>query len=247
MDKYAIILSGGTGLRLGSEIPKQYLKVNNRRIIDYVLGTISLCGFDGIVVVADSAWQDEIMESWMSICRGLTGEACGVNCRPKEGVTFMFAQPGENRQLSIYNGLLKLKEHGAKADAAVLVQDAARPTTSGGQILECISALSEGNYDGIVPVLPMKDTVYLSADGKQISSLIDRSTVYAGQAPEAFVFEKYLRANEALLPEAIKQINGSTEPAVKAGMRMKMIPGDESNYKITTQADLELFIKQMEG
>lgn len=247
MKKYAIVLSGGTGLRLGSEIPKQYLKVNNRMIIDYVLGTISLCGFDGIVVVADTSWQDEIMESWMTICRGLTGEACGANCRPGEGVSFSLAKPGMNRQLSVYNGLLKLKERGASADDIVLIQDAARPSTSNGQILECVRALESGEFDGVVPVLPMKDTVYLSADGNQISSLIDRSTVYAGQAPEVFLFGKYMQANEAIYPEEILRINGSTEPAVKAGMRMKMIPGDERNFKITTQADLDMFTRQMEG
>ncbi len=52
---------------------------------------------------------------------------------------------------------------------------------------------------------------------------------------------KYYEANRALLPERILQINGSTEPAVMAGMDIVMIPGDEGNFKITTKADLIRF------
>lgn len=90
-------------------------------------------------------------------------------------------------------------------------------------------------------MLPMKDTVYLSGDGRAVSSLLDRGKVFAGQAPEAFVFGKYYEANRALVPDKILEINGSTEPAVMAGMDIALIPGDEGNFKITTAADLERF------
>ena len=59
--------------------------------------------------------------------------------------------------------------------------------------------------------------------------------------PELFVLGKYYEANEQLLPQKILQVNGSTEPAVLAGMDIAMIPGDEGNYKITTKVDLERF------
>ena len=84
--------------------------------------------------------------------------------------------------------------------------------------------------------------MYLSHDGKQIDSLLNRSEIYAGQAPETFVFGKYLEANRALFDSgAIKKINGSTEPAIMSGMKMHMILGDERNIKITTKADLVRF------
>jgi 2-C-methyl-D-erythritol 4-phosphate cytidylyltransferase len=83
--------------------------------------------------------------------------------------------------------------------------------------------------------------VYVSEDGARITSLLERSRIFAGQAPEAFLFGKYLEANRALLPERILKINGSTEPAVMAGMDIAMIPGDEGNFKITTKGDLERF------
>ncbi len=97
-----------------------------------------------------------------------------------------------------------------------------------------------------MPVLPMKDTVYYSRDGQTVGKLLDRSTIYAGQAPEVFVLGRYYEANRRLLPDDILRINGSTEPAILAGMDIAMIPGDEGNFKITTKADLERFERIME-
>ena len=87
----------------------------------------------------------------------------------------------------------------------------------------------------------MKDTVYQSRDGKAISSLLDRNSIFAGQAPEVFLLGKYYEANRRLFPEKILEIKGSTEPAIMAGMDIVMIPGDEGNFKITTREDLERF------
>ena len=233
---YAIILSGGTGTRLGLDIPKQYYEVNNKPIIGYVVDTLKACGaVDGIIIVAEHKWRSFIVEKAMPVSKFLG-----------------FAEPGENRQLSIYNGLLFLRdylEHAkcektiarqrATEDVLVLIQDAARPCTSLELILRCF-AISH-NEDGAMPVLPMKDTVYLSRTGERVDELLKRQEIFAGQAPEVFRFQKYLKANEALLPDRIMSINGSSEPAVLAGMNIKMVPGDENNYKITTEADLKRF------
>lgn len=106
-------------------------------------------------------------------------------------------------------------------------------------ITDCVEAM-EG-HDGVMPVLPMKDTVYRSVDGKTVSELLERTQIYAGQAPEAFRIGLYHEANQRLCPDKIMEINGSTEPAVMAGMNIAMIPGDEGNIKITTKNDLERF------
>ena len=132
----------------------------------------------------------------------------------------------------------------AKPDDLVIIHDAARPCLTKKLLQECICA-AEG-HDGVLPVLPMKDTVYYSEDGVHVSGLLQRSNVLAGQAPEVFRYGKYLEANQALLPEKILQVNGSTEPAVLAGMDIVTIPGDEKNYKVTTQEDLKRFRKEME-
>lgn len=223
----AIVLSGGTGQRLGGDVPKQYLKVGGEPIIMYCLKTLQESPFiDKIQIVADSAWQDDISK-W----------AADAEVSKLAG----FSKPGENRQLSIYNGLLDVAKL-AGDDGLVFIHDAARPNLSAEMIRASFEAVP--GFDGVIPVLPMKDTVYLSKDGQAIDSLIDRATVFAGQAPETFVIGKYLAANQRLVDSGeIMDINGSTEPAIKAGMNIRMIPGDEANFKITTQADLDRFVE----
>jgi len=227
---YAVILSGGTGLRLGAEIPKQYIEVNEKPIIAYCLEQLSKHAMiDGIWIVVDVAWQEQLA-TWI--------EQYDIN-----GKFLGFSKPGENRQLSIWNGLVDLKAR-IEAEDCVFIHDAARPLLTEAMITTCLEAV-EG-YDGVLPVLPMKDTVYLSEDGKCVSSLLNRSQIFAGQAPEVFRFQKYFEANERLLPDRILQINGSTEPAIMARMDIAMIPGDEGNFKITTKADLNRFCEIIE-
>lgn len=225
----ALVLSGGTGSRLASDVPKQYIEVGGRPIISYCLRQLSgHSGIDGIQIAAAPAWQGRIRK-WLS-AEGLERKFRG------------FSLPGENRQLSILHGLEDIRKY-AEASDHVLIHDAARPLLSAGQIAACLEAV-EG-HEGVIPVLPMKDTVYSSADGKTISALLDRSQVFAGQAPELFRLGPYYEANRRLLPDGILKINGSTEPAVLAGMDIAMIPGDEGNFKITTKADLERFVRRM--
>lgn len=71
------------------------------------------------------------------------------------------------------------------------------------------------------------------------SELLDRNRLFAGQAPELFLFKKYYNENMALTQKRLAKINGSTEPTVMAGMDIVMIPGDENNFKVTTKRDLE--------
>lgn len=221
----ALILSGGSGVRLGADIPKQYIEVNGRHVISYCIEQLSRHkAVQAIQIVAAPQWQE-------LICACLEKyDACGK--------FHGFSQPGETRQLSIYNGLQDIRQYMDDSDV-VLVHDAARPLLSAQMIADCVEAMN--GYDGVMPVLPMKDTVYRSADGKTVSALLERTQIYAGQAPEAFRIGLYCEANKRLLPDQIRRINGSTEPAVMAGMRIAMIPGDENNMKITTKRDLERF------
>lgn len=227
----ALILSGGTGTRLGTDIPKQYLEVAGRPIISYSFEQLAIHpDVDMIWIVADPAWHEFILES--------------VERYDIHGKFKGFAEPGKNRQLSIFNGLEGILEYASDTDS-VFIHDAARPLLSAKMITECFAGM-EG-HEGVLPVLPMKDTVYLSKDGKTVTALLNRSEIFAGQAPEVFKFGRYYVANKMLLPELILGINGSTEPAIMAGMDIAMIPGDERNFKVTTRADLERFREIVEG
>ena len=226
----ALILSGGVGSRLGADIPKQYIKVGGRMILSYCVEQLSMHPqIDAIQIVAQESWRGSVLEC----------VAADDSRKKFKG----FSEPGENRQLSIWNGLRDIFTY-AKAEDTVLIHDAARPCLSEALITECLGAL-EG-HDGVLPVLPMKDTVYLSRDGKSVSSLLNRQEIFAGQAPELFVLGKYYESNERLLPQKILKVNGSTEPAILAGMDIAMIPGDENNYKITTGTDLKRFREYIE-
>lgn len=219
----ALILAGGNGMKFDSDIPKQYMTAGGKMIITYCLHVFGCHPqIDAIQIVAHEQWHGKI-------CHQITKEAS----RKLKG----FSESGTNRQRSIYHGLQDIMRYARKPDT-VIVHDAARPLVSADMLSACVEACRE--HDGVVPVLPMKDTVYLG-DGRKITALLDRGQVYAGQAPEAFLLGKYYEANRRLMPDRIDRINGSTEPAVMAGMDIAMIPGDEGNFKITTQVDLARF------
>lgn len=228
----ALILAGGTGTRLGGEIPKQYLEVAGKPVIAYCLDTFEQHEqIDKLQIVAESTWHP-LIKKWVS---GNTGTKL-------QG----FSEPGKNRQLSIWNGLRDVLQYAGEEDV-VIVHDAARPLVPKRIITDCLEACRE--HEGALTVLPVKDTVYYGRDGK-IESLLDRNSLLAGQAPEAFRLGKYYRANEALLPDRILRINGSTEPAVLAGMDICCVAGEEQNFKITTRGDLTRFeqiIQVIEG
>ena len=140
----ALVLAGGTGSRLGADIPKQYLMCGGRMVIDYCLEALDESAYiDSIWVVADVVWQDHIKK---------VGKLAG------------YALPGKNRQLSVYNGLMSISRAYGEEDVNVLIHDAARPFLTGELIQKCKEALS--GHDGVLPVLPMKDTVYYSGKCK---------------------------------------------------------------------------------
>ena len=198
---------------------------------------------DGIWIVASPEWKEEILKE----C-----DNCGIEKNAIKG----FSLPGDTRQLSILNGLRDIDQYagsqseGSSDDPVVIIHDAARPNLTAEYVDKCLDVLENETggqapcftkYDGVMPVLPMKDTVYFSESGNSVDRLLDRSKIYAGQAPEVYRLRKYIDANERLLPDEILKINGSTEPAILAGLKVAMIPGDENNYKITTKEDLKCF------
>ena len=221
----AIILSGGVGSRMKSDIPKQYIEIDNRPIISYCLETFFKTNeIDAVVVVIAKKWQSYV-ENTTRMLRFV---------KP-----IWYAPSGETRQYSIFNGLKESEKHGVKDNDVVIIHDAARPLVSQELIQSCLSGCED--YDGVLPVIPVKDTIYQSSDGVHIDCLLKRSELFAGQAPEAFRFGKYLKIHQDMPREELLKINGSTEIAYKGKMSVKLISGDEMNFKITTPEDLSNF------
>lgn len=221
----AIILSGGVGSRMGLDIPKQYILVNGKPVIGYCLETfLKNDRIDVLVVGVADEWKSFVQEyvAMLSTAKKV-----------------LYAEPGETRQYSIYNAMKVVKGCGATDGDIVIIHDGARPLVSESLINNCIDACRD--VDGIMPVIPCKDTVYLSEDGEKIDALLNRSHLWCGQAPEAFEFSKYIKAHEEMSRKELLNVNGSTELAIKAGLKCRMIPGDPMNFKITTPEDLSNF------
>ncbi len=227
---YAIILSGGVGTRFGSEIPKQYIDIDGKPIIQFTLerfGESKL--IDKIVIVVAKEWQDYVNKIALDILD-----------KP-----FLFAKPGSSRQGSILNGLNKCAEGGVSEEDKVIIHDAVRPLVSTKLIDECIEALNDSG--AVMPVIPVCDTIYESADGKSVTGLLDRDKLFSGQAPEAFGLKKYYELNKTLSAKEIEAIRGSSELAFKNGIKVKLISGEVTNFKITTREDMERFKQIIKG
>ena len=159
----AIILAGGVGSRLRSDgFPKQYIEIEGKPVLIYTLEKFQICqDVDKIVVVANEQWKTDIL-SWAD--KFGISKLCAI------------AEPGETRQESVFSGLLACEAYQETPEDMVLIHDAARPLVTTEQITACTEAGKA--CDGCVPVIPMKDTVYYSVDGKSVTSLTDRSTLF---------------------------------------------------------------------
>ena len=229
---YAIILSGGIGTRMQmGDFPKQYLEVEKKPILLYTLEQFQKSSaVEKIVIVAADAWREKI-RGWME----------------EDGITkfLAFADAGDMRQESIHNGLTVCVEDSVSENDGVIIHDGVRPLVSEQLIGDCLAALAD--HEGCMPVLPMKDTIYQSSDGTKIDHLLERSTLFAGQAPEAFQLHPYAKINREASEEELSLTRGTSEIAYRHGMDVAMIPGDERNFKITTRSDLERFCTIVEG
>ena len=136
--------------------------------------------------------------------------------------------PYEARADSVRAGLAEVP-----ADAiAVLVHDAARPLVSDAVIERVLAPLSEG-WDGVVPGLPVADTLKrVDGDGRVLDT-VERDAVYAVQTPQAFPADVLRRALAG--DSSATDCAGSVEAA---GGRVKVVPGDPRLLKVTTSEDL---------
>jgi len=214
-----VILAGGAGTRMGGCVPKQFINVNGKPLLQYSLEAVRDCECAGEVwIVAGEPWRGAVER--------MIKEA-GISSRFRG-----FCDPGPERQVSVMNALTELMKEETAENSYVMVHDGARPLVSGELIRRCFEAAA--GRDG---VLPVRDTVYRMEDGR-LSGLLKRDQLVGGQAPEVFRLKPYYDANLALMPDQIMRIRGSAEPAVLAGMDIVVIPADERNIKITTQEDL---------
>ena len=215
MNSYAIIVAGGKGLRMGGEVPKQFLPIGGKPVLMHTIEAFRQA-LDNVQIVL--VLPDEQHDYWQGLCEE-------YDFRSPE----LIAQGGETRFHSVRNGLALLPDD---AEAVVGVHDGVRPFVSAETIRRCYAVASEGK--AVVPVVPVVETVrQILPDGKSITR--PRDVYRLVQTPQTFPL--------ALLKEAYQQpySEGFTDDAsvVEAlGKEIAMIEGNRENIKLTTPADL---------
>lgn len=219
MKKIVIIPSGGKGLRLGTDIPKQYVKVNNKELIAYTIDVFEQCDeIDEIVVAAQKDYFDLLNEiikkySFRKVLKIVEG--------------------GKERQDSVYNALSSLS---ASNRDLILVHDAARPLLPQKVLLSALQ--SAENFDNVVVGIKAKDTLIKGSDS--VLSYVDRSEIFYAQTPQIF---RYGILKSAMEKAIRKSFLGTDESMLvhKASYKVKLVEGSVFNFKVTTKDDLDLF------
>lgn len=194
---YAVIAAGGSGSRLGGDVPKQYLKIGGKAVLRRTIEAFLVCpGLKGLTVVIDPVHES------------LYKEAVAGLAQPP------FVAGGHDRKSSVYNGLKALS---AADEAVVLIHDAARPFIDPAQI----SAVAGAAYDHRAATLaiPVSDTLYCSNN----NNYVNRNGLWTVQTPQAFhyglIMKAHAQAGEytddtslvAALGHEIKLVPGSRE------------------------------------
>ena len=211
----ALILAGGSGSRLGGDIPKQYLTVGGspiiRRTVEVFLAHPAIDTVQ-IVIGADDT----------ELC---TNALAGLDIpRPVTG--------GATRQESGRRGLEALEDSSLDH---VLIHDAARPFIDHATIGRVIEALDAA--PAVLPAVPVADTLKRGAGTPPVvSATVDRQDVWRAQTPQGFRFAEILSAHRAA---AVQEMTDDTAIAEHAGLAVLLVPGNEDNFKITTQDDLQ--------
>ncbi|HEY3541395.1 MAG TPA: 2-C-methyl-D-erythritol 4-phosphate cytidylyltransferase [Gaiellaceae bacterium] len=214
MSVWAVLVAAGRGERLGLEQPKAFAKLGEDPLLAEPLRRLDESVWvDAIVVVVPDGWEEPAI---------LLAEELGC------GKVSACVAGGAARADSVRAGLAEVP-----ADAvAVLVHDAARPLVTDEVVERVLAPLSEG-WDGVVPGLPVADTLKrVDTDGGVVET-VARDSVWAVQTPQAFPVDVLRRALAAGTDAT--DCAGSVEAA---GGRVKVVPGDERLLKVTTTDDL---------
>ena len=211
MKKVALIVAGGKGERMNTDIPKQFLVLNDLPILMHSLNAFS--HLDKIILVLPRAQ----IENWEELCKQ-------YNFILKHTVV----AGGINRFGSVKNGLAKIDE-----GSIVAIHDGVRPLVSKNLIDKLIGATKKGN--GIIPIVAVKDSIR-KVEGYK-SKAVSRSNLYKVQTPQCFfasTIKDAYKQNFSLFftdDASVLESNGG---------KIRTIQGEEKNLKITTEKDLKI-------
>lgn len=223
---YAIIVAAGKGKRMGANVNKQFLNINNNPVLYYSLNTFSKSKLiDGIVVVCA---KDEI-----EYCRKEIVE------RYKIEKVLKVVAGGEERYNSVYNGLKELQDC-----EIVLIHDGARPFVTERIIRDGIenAKLYGACACGVVP----KDTIKIRDENGFSYKTPDRNKLFSVQTPQCFKYSLIFDCHSKLSQSNIN-VTDDTSVAELYGNKVYLYEGSYDNIKITTPGDIYIAEKIIEN
>ena len=213
MKKYAIIVAGGKGLRMGGELPKQFIPVEGRPVLMRTLDRFHACDSGiRIILVLPSDHQPY----WQELCREYDFR-----------VPHRIADGGATRFHSVQNGLALVDE----PDALVAVHDGVRPFVAS-EVIEACYREAEA-HEAVVPVIPVVETVRQLVEASSIT--VPRDAYRLVQTPQTFRASLLRRAYEQPFCEAFTD-DASVVEAL--GEAVCLVEGNRENIKLTTPYDL---------
>ena len=221
MKNVAVIVAGGMGNRMKSEIPKQFIKVNDKEILALTIEKFEKSNvIDEIILVLLQDYIDYTKENILDKYNFKKVVKCVAG--------------GKTRSDSVYNGLLEISD----CDY-VFIHDAARPFIEEEQLIKLAEAVRE--YKAVSLGVRLKNTIKKVDKDLFIEGQVDRELLVAMQTPQVFDFalikdcyEKYYNDNSK-----IKLTDDTSLVSNYSDIKVKIIEGLDSNIKITTKEDLE--------
>jgi 2-C-methyl-D-erythritol 4-phosphate cytidylyltransferase len=220
MKKFAIIVAGGSGSRMGSEIPKQFLEISGKPILMHTIQVFY--SYDPEIEII-LVLPEEQQKFWDELC-----------IQYSFSITHRITTGGETRFHSVKNGLRLIEGPGI-----VFIHDGVRPLVSVETLEKCFqNAVKSGNA---IPVLPVSESLRKKKGAESIS--VDRSLFFNVQTPQTFRTEQI---QEAFRQNFDPEFTDDASVAEKSGFRIFLVEGNRENIKITTSTDLivaEAFLK----
>ncbi|QKV18177.1 bifunctional 2-C-methyl-D-erythritol 4-phosphate cytidylyltransferase/2-C-methyl-D-erythritol 2,4-cyclodiphosphate synthase [Oricola thermophila] len=214
------IVAAGRGERAGGDGPKQYRSLA------------------GIPVIARTvqAFRDWQPDCRIVVVRHNDDEALLANALGDQLATVTAVPGGPSRQASVLCGLRALAESG-RPPAHVLVHDAARPFVSPGLLDRMMAAITDDPEAGVIPGLPVTETLKKVGNGRLIDQTVPRNNLYRAQTPQAFPFARILELHERAASETEFEFTDDASLYEWAMMPVHVIEGDTRNLKLTYPDD----------
>lgn len=223
---YAGIVAGGTGTRMGADIPKQFLNIGGKPIIIHTIEKFLAVKQIDCVLAA-------VHPDWVEYTEKLTEDYFGKDSR------VIVTIGGSDRNATVFNIIDKIyTDFGMNEEDIILTHDAVRPFVTEKIICDNIDCAK--NHYACTTAVAAVDTILQSIDGRTIASAPPRDQMFHAQTPQSFNIKKLIAAYEALSDEKKLMLTDTCSIFTVQKLPVQIVNGDFSNIKITTPHDMKL-------